>query len=122
MKKNSRQEQRQAAAAEEESKGKFELNGKGYKVKPMDFNALCFLERAGVDMSSDMETNFNFIRAYMAYCMNVSLDEAGNEIFAHVKQNGWDSLSDIFSNVMEEMNEEGFSDTDKKPSKKTTKA
>lgn len=99
----------------------FTLNGKEYKAKPMNFNALCFLEKAGVDMSSAELSNFNFIRAYMAFCMGVSPEKAGDEIQAHVDENGWDGLTEIFSSVMEEMNLEGFSETGKK-SKKTVKA
>lgn len=101
---------------------KFELNGKEYKVKEIDFNALCYLERAGVDMSNMEGSNFSFIRAYFAYCMNKTLEEAGNEIYAHVQENGWDSLSEVFSNALEGMNEEGFSGTGKKTRKATVKA
>lgn len=67
---------------------RFLVNGKTYKSKELDFNAMCDLEDMGVSMVDIKSKNMSLIRAYLAFCGNISAEEAGNEIMLHLKNGG----------------------------------
>lgn len=76
---------------------RFLVNGKTYKSKELDFNAMCDLEDMGVSMVDIKSKNMSLIRAYLAFCGNISAEEAGNEIMLHLKNGG------KFDEIMEEL-------------------
>lgn len=78
---------------------RFLLNGKKYKSKELDFNAMCDLEDMGVSMVDIKSKNMSLIRAYLAFCGNISAEEAGNEIMLHLKNGG------KFDEIMEGLKE-----------------
>lgn len=76
---------------------RFLVNGKTYKSKELDFNAMCDLEDMGVSMVDIKSKNMSLIRAYLAFCGNISAEEAGDEIILHLKNGG------KFDEIMEEL-------------------
>lgn len=98
------------------------INDKEYKAKPLNFNALCYLESIGIDMNNAQNSNLAFLRGYIAFCMGVKPEVAGDEISEHVEKYGWESLTDALSNALSEMQIEGFSVAEKKVRKTTKKA
>lgn len=76
---------------------RFLVNGKTYKSKELDFNAMCDLEDMGASMVDIKSKNMSLIRAYLAFCGNISAEEAGNEIMLHLKNGG------KFDEIMEEL-------------------
>ena len=76
---------------------RFLVNGKTYKSKELDFNAMCDLEDMGASMVDIKSKNMSLIRAYLAICGNISAEEAGDEIMLHLKNGG------KFDEIMEEL-------------------
>lgn len=76
---------------------RFTVNGKSYKSKELDFNAMCDLEDMGVSMVDIKSKSMSLIRAYLAFCGNISAEEAGNEVMLHLKNGG------KFDEIMEEL-------------------
>lgn len=76
---------------------KFTVNGKSYKSKELDFNAMCDLEDMGVSLVDIKSKSMSLIRAYLAFCGNMSAEEAGNEVMNHLKNGG------KFDEIMEEL-------------------
>lgn len=66
----------------------FTVNGKSYKTKEIDFNGMCDLEDMGVSVTNMREKSLSLVRAYVAFCANISPEEAGKEIAAHMKNGG----------------------------------
>lgn len=62
----------------------FEINGKVYHAKPIDFNAICDLEDLGLDVSDIFNKQMKGARAYLAFCGGMDVESAGLEIQAHV--------------------------------------
>lgn len=78
----------------------FKINGKTVVAKPFDYNLMCDLEDLGASIS-DMQTKQNsFVRAYVALCLDITIDEAGKEIASHVIGGG------NFEGILEAMNKE----------------
>lgn len=76
---------------------RFTVNGKHYKSKELDFNAMCDLEDMGVSMVDIKSKSLSLIRAYLSFCGNMSVEEAGNEVMLHLQNGG------KFDEIMEEL-------------------
>lgn len=81
----------------------FKINGNVYPVREMDFNFICFLGDEGIDMSELGTKKLKAMRAYLAFCGDITPMEAGNEINEHFI-NGGDitELSEAFETAGEE--------------------
>ena len=66
----------------------FILNEKEYKVKPFDFNMVCEFEDLGISMNALATKPTVAIRAYIAICGNIDLEEAGKQISEHIINGG----------------------------------
>lgn len=75
----------------------FKVNGKTYKSKELDFNAMCDLEDMGVSLVDIKSKSLSLIRAYLSFCGNMSVEEAGNEVMLHLQNGG------KFDKIMEEL-------------------
>lgn len=84
----------------------FTLNGNSVVAKKFDFNALCELDNYGVSIQDMTNKPFAFIRAYIAYSMGLSLDDAGNEVEKHIENGG--KLDEMFRIINKELEESGF--------------
>lgn len=87
----------------------FELNGKKVIAKDIDFNAIAELQEMGVDIFADK--GISSIRGYVAYCLGIDKEEAGNEIEAHIIASDcspMDALNEIASVMSEKLGESGF--------------
>ena len=63
---------------------RFKVNGKEYVAKELDFNVVCDLEDMGANVTQIDRNAMSVVRGYVAYCGNMSPEEAGKEIQAHV--------------------------------------
>lgn len=84
----------------------FKVNGKTYKQKELDFNAMCDLEQMGGSVTELKSKSMSFMRAYLAFCGNMSEEEAGNEIMAHLKNGG--EFDEISKALNEAVKDSGF--------------
>lgn len=85
------------------SKERITINGKAYKAKEIDFNFICELGEAGIDISEISKKIIPTVRVYVAYCMGTDLDTAGAEINSHVVNGGtFDEISEVFSEKADE--------------------
>lgn len=66
----------------------FEINGKTYTAKIIDFNAVCDLEDIGLDISDIFNKQMKGARAYLALCGGMGVEAAGLEIQNHVISGG----------------------------------
>lgn len=70
---------------------KVTVNSKDYKldkIRAVDFNGMCELEENGLSITDLKRTNLTAIRALLAYSGEMTADEAGAEIMAHLKNGG----------------------------------
>lgn len=84
----------------------FTLNGNTIVAKEFDFNTLCEFDDHGVSIQDVGSKPMAFVRAYVACCMNVSLEKAGQEINDHVVNGG--KLDDIYNAINKELENSGF--------------
>ena len=84
----------------------FVINGKTYKAKEFNFNTLCDMDDYGVSLQDIAKKPMSFIRAYIALCMNATLEDAGSEIEGHLIGGG--NLDDIYGVMNKELEESGF--------------
>lgn len=80
----------------------FTLAKKTYEAKKYGFNFLCFLEEHNVEAT----TGLPLIRAYVAYCIGISIDEAGELIEDHIVQGG--SLDELYTIISEAIEKSNF--------------
>jgi hypothetical protein len=64
------------------------INGKEYKLKPIDFNAICVLEDLGFSATDLKGKTFSSIRACFSYHAGIDPASASKEIEAHLKNKG----------------------------------
>lgn len=82
---------------------KFTINGKKYDAKPLTFDALCELEDLGFQIEELFEKQMKGFRAYLAYCGNMDIRQAGAELEAHLANGGtFVELSDVLLNEVKE--------------------
>ncbi|MFW6001998.1 MAG: hypothetical protein ACOCQD_01515 [archaeon] len=85
------------------------LNGKEYKIKPLDFNGICELEDRGVNLSDEeafMKRGMNTTRTMLALILDLKDVEAGKLISEHVKNGG--AMEDINEVINISLEEGGF--------------
>ena len=81
----------------------FTVNGRTYKAREADFNFLCDLGENGINMDDITNKPLNAIRQYVAFCMGVSAEVAGNEINQHVINGGdFNEIVNVFREKMED--------------------
>ena len=80
------------------------INGRVYQAKEFDFNFLCKLGEAGIDVTDIGKKILPSLRCYIAYCMGVDDEIAGDEFNKHVIANGggFDELIEVFNKKAEE--------------------
>lgn len=82
---------------------KITINGKNYNAKPFSFNLICDLEDLGIAMSALGRKPMITLRAYVALCMGVDLEDAGKEIEKHLANGGtFEEAIEVMSKEMEE--------------------
>lgn len=84
----------------------FNVNGKQYRAKEFDFNLLCDLEDQGLSLEDIDSKPMSLIRTYLAFCGNISKEEAGKEIEAHLIGGG--KFTDVVAAMSEQMQDSGF--------------
>ena len=85
------------------------INGKEYAIPKVDFEAICALEENGVYLLNMDQKNpklATMIRGLVAWIMDVSSEEASQEIQSHI-QNGGD-LVGIMTSVTQAVQNSGF--------------
>ena len=81
----------------------FTVNNKKYVAKDFTYNTVCDLEDMGVSLSDFKAKPMSVIRAYLAICSDGDMDNAGNEIQAHIIAGGnFDDMMQIMSEKMDE--------------------
>lgn len=84
----------------------FILNGNAIVAKEFDFNAFVKFDDYGIPIQDVAEKPLSFVRAYVAHCMDVSLEEAGQVINDHVVAGG--KLDEIFEVINKKLEGSGF--------------
>lgn len=80
-----------------------EINGKAYKPKELDFNAICDMEEMGVSIFEANNKGLTSLRAYLAIIAECSPEQAGNEIGEHIAKGGnIDKLAEAFAEAVKE--------------------
>lgn len=82
---------------------KFTINNRVVQAKEIDFNFVCMLEVEGIELAKMGKSFMNIIKVYVAYCMGVDADVAGNEINQHMLNGGnLNELTEVLSKKMDE--------------------
>ena len=104
-------------------KKEIEINGKTYAPIEIDFNVMCTMEDMGVSIFDGNSKGLSSIRAYFALMSGLSLADAGNELYAHMKSgHSFDELTDAFTNAVRDAINFMVAPTEKpKAAKKATK-
>lgn len=84
----------------------FNVNGKQYRAKEFDFNLLCDFEDQGLSLEDIDSKPMSLIRTYLAFCGNITKEEAGKEIEAHLIGGG--KFTDVVDAMSEQMQDSGF--------------
>lgn len=84
----------------------FLINNKRYVAKEFTFGAVRQLESYGLSLTDVQNKPMTLAAAYLAFCANINMDAADNEIQEHVIKGG--NLDGIFEAVTEAMNESRF--------------
>ena len=84
----------------------FVVNDKRYTAKEFDFNLLCDLEEQGLSLEDIDKKPMSLIRTYLAFCGNISKEEAGKEIEKHLINGG--KFNDVVEAMSQQMQESGF--------------
>lgn len=85
---------------------RFTVNGVTYTAKPFDFETLCDLEVAGVNIQSIDTMSFSLIRGYFAVCAGIDKSEAASLIQTHIVNGG--NMEDISEAMNKEMEDSDF--------------
>ena len=88
------------------SKENITVNGRVYKAKELDFNFLCSLGDNGIDISDIDKKMLPALRVYVAFCMDTSVEEAGDELSRHIIGGG--NFEDIVSTFGEKAEDSDF--------------
>lgn len=80
----------------------FTINGKKHTAAPFDFNLVCDLEEKGIQMEEMSKKQMSTLRAYLALCTGMSIEQAGKELEAHKIAGGsFEEISRAFNSEME---------------------
>lgn len=78
------------------------VNKRKYTAKEFDFNFLCELSESGIDIQDMRKKIMPSLRVYVAYCMGVDTDIAGEEINQHIINGGTiEDIANVFSEKAE---------------------
>lgn len=84
------------------------VNGKDYQIPEIDYNAVCELDKYGVNLLSGETTNpFTLLRGYLALALK-NKEAAGKEIESHIIKFGLNSINPMFETVSKSLLESGF--------------
>ena len=84
----------------------FTVNDKRYRAREFDFNLMCDLEEQGLSLADMDKKPMSLIRTYVAFCGDMSKQDAGKELEMHFINGGKvDDITEIMSSMM---NESGF--------------
>lgn len=79
----------------------FTLAKKNIEAKKYGFNFLCYLDEHGIEAPQGL----TLIRAYVAYCADLTLEEAGDLIEEHLIGGGTlDEITNIVTEAIEKSN------------------
>lgn len=81
----------------------FVINGKTVTAKPITFNTVVEFEKNGLAIEEIGEKKFLLVQVYTAYCMDISLEKAGEEINSDPS-----ALAGIMEAFGTEVEESGF--------------
>lgn len=84
----------------------FNVNGKQYRAKEFDFNFLCDLEDKNLSLDEIDRKPMSLIRAYLAFSANITEEQAGREIEAHLESGG--KFNDVVEIMSAQMQDSGF--------------
>ena len=84
----------------------FNVNGKSYKAKEFNFNLLCDLEEQGLSLEDIDRKPMSLIRTYLAFCGNLTKEQAGKEIEYHLENGG--RFDDVVNVMSQQMQDSGF--------------
>lgn len=84
----------------------FTINGKKYTAKLVDYNFVCNLEEAGIDIAKFTAKPAKLIREYLAFCGGLESEEAGEEINQHIISGG--DMSEAYSALNWALEESDF--------------
>lgn len=84
----------------------FQVNKRLYHAKEFDFNLLCDLEEQGLSLDDIDKKPMSLIRVYLAFCGDLTKEQAGMEIEAHVENGG--KFNDVVEAMSEQMQNSGF--------------
>jgi hypothetical protein len=98
---------------------KITINSKDYKIKNVDFNAICELEDLGLSISDLKKRSLSTIRALVAFYGEMDIDTAGQEIMEHLKKGG--SMKD-FAPLIDSLVDSDFFQAMRQSSEKTENA
>lgn len=82
------------------------INNKLYKAKEFDFNLLCDLEEQGLSLGDIDSKPMSLIRAYLAFCGEMTKEQAGKEIESHLINGG--EFADVIETMSAAMQDSGF--------------
>lgn len=82
------------------------INNITYVTKTFDFNFVCQLEEYGVSLQQLNTKPMSALRAYLALCADITVEEAGALLQAHVIAGG--KLDDLSNTMAAEMEESDF--------------
>ena len=105
------------------------VNGRVYRAKELDFNFLCNLGDNGIDISDIDKKMLPALRVYVAFCMDTSVEEAGDELSRHIIGGGnFEDIISIFGEKAEDsdffraLNKAAAKETPKRNTKKKAEA
>lgn len=84
----------------------FVINNKQYRAREFDFNFLCDLEEQNLSLEDIDKKPMSLIRAYLAFSANITKEQAGAEIEAHLENGG--AFNDVVDVMSAQMQDSGF--------------
>lgn len=84
----------------------FIINEKTIVARDFDFNMLADLDEMGIDAQMVFKSPMSACRAYLALCLNITKEEAGNELQAHMLKGG--SVEELLTAFAEKLSESDF--------------
>ena len=86
------------------------INGKTYDVPKLDFDTVCQLEENGISLLAMNDKNpkiATMLRAFTAWIIGCSPQQASAEIQAHLEAGG--NITDLLTAITSALNDSGFS-------------
>ena len=78
------------------------IDGKTYRAAELTFNNVCLMEEMDAPITRTSKVSFSLLRGYLALCMNISKEEAGDILEKHIVDGGnFDELSDAMAEAIE---------------------